>query len=318
VNIAVLEPLAIKKEQMEVYCSRLRKAGHAVTVYETKAADTVELIRRTADNEIVIIANTPYPSAVIEAAPHLRMIAVAFTGIDHVGLDACRKRGITVCNAAGYSTPAVAELAIGLTIALLRSVCSGDADVRGGKTFSSPIGTEIFGKTVGIIGTGAIGLLTAKLFLAFGAKVIAYSRSERAEAAAMGISYLPLTDVLRQADIVSLHVPATAETKRLIGKAELALMKPGALLINTARGAVVDNDALAAALENGTIAGAGIDVFDMEPPIPAEYPLRAAPHTILTPHIAYSTAEAMIRRAEIVFSNVESYLAGTPKNICEL
>jgi len=95
-------------------------------------------------------------------------------------------------------------------------------------------------------------------------------------------------------------------------------MKPGALLINTARGAVVDNDALAAALENGTIAGAGIDVFDMEPPIPAEYPLRAAPHTILTPHIAYSTAEAMIRRAEIVFSNVESYLAGTPKNICEL
>jgi len=318
VKIAILEPLAIKKERMDAYCNDLRTAGHTVTVYETKTTDPAELSARTGDNEIVVIANTPYPAAVIEAAPALKMIAVAFTGIDHVGLAACKEKGITVCNAAGYSTPAVAELAIGLTIQLLRSISQGDADTRKERTFSSPIGTEIAGKTVGIIGTGGIGLLTAKIFLAFGAKVIAYSRSERREAIDMGIRYLPLHNVLQQADIVSLHVPATEATRKMVGKAELARMKSSSVLINVARGAIVDNDALAEALQNGVIAGAGIDVFDMEPPIPADYPLLSAPHTVLTPHIAFSTAEAMVRRAEIVFSNVKAYLAGNPQNVCRL
>lgn len=317
-KIAILEPLAITKARMDAYCERLRTAGHTVTVYDTKTSDPAELLNRTADNEIVVIANTPCPASVIEAAPALSMIAVAFTGIDHVGLEACKKKGITVCNAAGYSTPAVAELAIGLTIQLLRSISIGDTDARSERTFSAPIGTEIYGKTVGIIGTGAIGLLTAKLFLAFGANVIAYSRSERQEAIDLGIQYMPLEDVLRKADIVSLHVPATDATRNMIGKQELSKMKPSAILINVARGAVVDNEALAHALNDHVIAGAGIDVFDMEPPLPKEYPLLHAKNTVLTPHIAFSTAEAMVRRAEIVFSNVESYLSGTPKNVCKL
>lgn len=317
-NIAILEPLAISNERMGSYCNRLRAAGHTVTEYAQKTADPSELLQRTADNEIVVIANTPYPASVIKAAPRLKMIAVAFTGIDHVGLDACKQKGITVCNAAGYSTHAVAELAIGLTINLLRSIPIGDRDARSSRTFSAPIGSEIAGKTVGIIGTGAIGLLTAKLFQAFGAKVIAYSRTEKQKAIDIGISYLPLTDVLRQADIISLHVPATKETRGMIGEAELAMMKHTAVLINVARGAVVDNAALSEALQSGTIAAAGIDVFDMEPPIPADYTLLSAPNTVLTPHIAFSTRESMIRRAEIVFDNIDAYLAGDPRNVCKL
>ena len=229
-KIAVLEPLAISSALMESYCEHLRAAGHTVTVYAEKTADPAELLQRTADNEIIVIANTPYPASVIEAAPNLKMIAVAFTGIDHVGLSACKQKGITVCNAAGYSTHAVAELAIGLTIGCLRSIGIGDTDTRNGRTFSASIGTEIAGKTVGIIGTGAIGLLTAKLFLAFGAKVIAYSRTEKQEAIDLGIAYLPLNEVLKQSDIVSLHVPSNSGTRHLVGAQQFACAKPGLIL----------------------------------------------------------------------------------------
>jgi D-3-phosphoglycerate dehydrogenase len=255
---------------------------------------------------------------VVEGAPNLKFLNVAFTGIDHVGLETCKAKGVTVCNAAGYSTQCVAELALGLAIAALRFIPACDITTRAGGTSVGLRGREIFGKTVGIVGTGAIGTQTARLFLAFGAKVIAYSRTKRPDVEALGVEYRSLEEVVAQSDILSIHTPNNAETKGLISAELIAAMKPTAVLVNVARGAIVDNAALAKALNEGTIAGAGIDVFDMEPPIPENYPLLYAKNTVLTPHVAFATEESMLRRAEIVFRNVDAWLEGKPENVCKL
>lgn len=314
-KITLLEPLGIPASVLKAYAARLEEKGHSFTAFDSKTADPAELIQRTGDSDIAIIANTPYPDEVVAAAPKLKMLDVAFTGLDHVGLDACKTKGVTVCNAAGYSTQCVAELALGLTISCLRNMTACGQAARTGGTGAALRGREICGKTVGIVGTGAIGLKTAQLFLAFGAEVIAYSRSKRPEAESLGLTYVSLEELMERSDIVSLHVPSNGETKGLISKELIGRMKPTAILINVARGAVVDNAALAEALEKKQIAGAGIDVFDMEPPIPGDYPLTKAPNAVLTPHVAFATDESMLRRAEIVFRNIERYLAGAPENV---
>ena len=163
-------------------------------------------------------------------------------------------------------------------------------------------------QTVGIIGTGAIGTATAHLLSAFGAKVIAWSRSERPEVKAMGLKYVSLEELLKESDIVTLHVPLCDETRGLIGKAELELMKPTALLVNTARGPVCDIAAVGRALVDGRIAGAAFDVFEQEPPLPLSHPLFSAPNCLLTPHIAFATEESFAARADIVFGHVDDYL----------
>lgn len=317
-TITLLEPLGIPADVLADYAARLEAKGHTFTSYDTKTADPAELTARTGDSDIAIIANTPYPASVVEAAPQLKLLDVAFTGIDHVGLAACKAKGVTVCNAAGYSTQCVAELAIGLAVGCLRSLPACDAAARSGGVGGPLRGREIAGRTVGIVGTGAIGTKTAQLFLAFGARVIAYSRTEREDVKAMGVGYVPLEQLMRESDIVSLHVPNNAETRGMISRELIARMKPTAIMLNVARGAVMDNAALAEALTAGRIAGAGLDVFDVEPPLPADDPLLHAPHTVLTPHVAFATDESMLRRAEIVFRNVEAYLDGQPENVCQL
>ena len=317
-KISLLEPLGIPEPVLRAHADKLTAAGHTFVSYDSKTADPDELLRRIGDSEAVMIANNPLPAAVIEKAPCMKLLDVAFTGIDHVGLDACKAKGVTVCNAAGYSTQTVAELAVGLAVAALRFVPEGDAAARSGGTSAGLRGREICGRTVGIVGTGAIGAQTARLFLAFGARVIAYSRTKKPELEALGVEYMSLEALMRESDLVSLHVPANGETRGLISRELLAGMKPTAVLINCARGAVVDNAALAEALTEGRLAGAAIDVFDMEPPIPADYPLLHAPHTVLTPHVAFLSDEAMLRRADIVFDNIDAYLSGSPKNVCKL
>lgn len=317
-KITLLEPLGIPASVLAEYQAKLEAAGHTFTAYDAKTADPVELIARTGDSDIAIIANTPYPASVVEAAPNLKMLNVAFTGIDHVGLDACKAKNVMVCNAAGYSTQCVAELALGLAIACLRFLPTCDQVTRTGGTSAGLRGREIGGKTVGIVGTGAIGTMTARMFQAFGAKVIAYSRTVRPEVEAMGVEYVSLEELMERSDIVSIHTPNNAETKGLISKELIARMKPTAIFLNTARGAIVDNAALAQALNEEKIAAAGIDVFDMEPPIPGDYPLVNAKNTVLAPHVAFLTDESMLRRAEIVFQNLDAYLAGKPENVCKL
>ena len=261
-RISLLEPIGVTPELIEELSEPIRKAGHEFIYYPEKTTDPAELIRRSMGCEVVTIANNPYPDQVVLAADQLKMLNVAFTGIDHVGLEACRAKGVQICNAANYSNQTVAELVIGMTIDLLRHMDEAQQRVHGGGTAAGLTGREIMGKTVGIIGTGRIGMITAKLFLAFGAKVIAYSRTEKPEAKALGITYLPLADVMAQSDIVSIHTPNNASTCGLISAEMIALMKPTALLINCARGPIVDSAALAAALNEGRLAGAGVDVFN--------------------------------------------------------
>lgn len=316
-KISLLEPIGIDAELMSELSAPLREKGHEFVFYDNKTTDKDELLRRACDSDIVMIANNPLPDSVIEQCNKLKMLDVAFTGIDHVGQKACKEKDIMICNAAGYSNETVSELAVGMAIAVLRKIADGDKAVRNGGTLASAglMGTELNTKTVGIIGTGRIGIMTAKLFKAFGCKVLGYSRSQKKEAIEAGIEYAELEEVLKSSDIISLHIPSTAETKQFMNKDRIALMKKSAILINCARGAVVDNAALAEALNNGSLAGTAIDVFDMEPPIPADYPLLGAKNTLLTPHVAFASKESMIRRAHIVFDNLYAYIDGKPVNV---
>lgn len=296
-KIVILESLSINKEELEKVSKTLIDKGHELVIYEDKV-DNEELKGRVKDADVLVIANMPLEAEVINAAEKLKFIAVAFTGVDHVDLDACREKGIKVSNAAGYSTNSVAELAFGLMISLLRNIVILDDIVREGGTKSGYAQLDLMGRTLGVLGTGEIGSSVAEIGLAFGCNVIAYSRSENVDLINKGVKYLTLEEVLKESDIVTIHMPLTNDTKSLIDKNSLELMKPTAFLINTARGPIVDNNALAQALEEGLIAGAGIDVFDMEPPIPLDYPLLEAPNTILIPHIGFATEEAMVRRTD--------------------
>ena len=315
-KIALLEPLGVSRELIDELAAPIRAAGHDFVYYDQKTTDPEELKRRSAGCEAVMIANNPYPGAVIDACTDLKMINVAFTGIDHVGHEAARKRNIMICNAANYSNQTVAELVIGMVIALYRKMIPANEAVRRQGTSAGLMGREIAGKTVGIVGTGRIGLMTARLFQAFGAKVIACSRTEKEEAKALGIEYMELGQLMAKSDIVSIHTPNIPSTRGLISREMIGRMKPDAILINCARGPIVDSEALAEALNAGKIAGAGIDVYNVEPPIPDSEPLLHAHNTVLAPHVAFLSEEAMVRRAHIAFENMVAYLNGRPENVC--
>lgn len=313
-KVVILEPLRISDEEFDKLTKPLTDDGHELVIYTDGKSDDETLKARIKDAEILVIANMPLSAEVIDAAEKLQYISVAFTGYDHIDLEKCKEKGIKVSNAAGYSTHSVAELTFGLIISLLRSMIPLEKIVREGGTKDGYRQTDLNGKTLGVLGTGDIGSAVAQLGLAFGCQVIAYNRSVKTELVEQGVEYKSLDEVLKASDIVTLHMPLTDETKNLIDKDKLALMKPSSLLINTAIGPIVDNDALAEALRNGTIAGAGLDRVDMEPPIPADYPLLDAPNTVLAPHVGYATDEAMVRRAKITFNNIVQWKKGQQEN----
>lgn len=316
-KIALLEPLAIRNETLDAFVTKIKTLGHEITVYNDRDPSPEGLRARSQGMDAVIIANTPYREDVLEACPELRYIDVAFTGVDHIDVDCCRKKGIRVSNASGYSDICVAELAFGMMLSLSRYMVQCDQAVRDGKDKTGLVGTELAGKTLGVIGTGKIGTRVISIARAFGMDVIAYSRTVKPELEAMGVKYLPLAEVMAQSDIVTLHIPNNAETKGLISKELIGKMKPSAIFINTARGPIVDSQALADALNAGKLRAAGIDVFEMEPPIPADHPLVTAKNVLLAPHVAFATKEAMERRAEIVFENMLAWLNGEIRNqIC--
>lgn len=314
-KIVIMEPLGIGLEKVQNLMASLQTAGHQVVYYESKELDQEKLLARVRDAEIIMLANQPLSAKIIEGCPKLRMLSVAFTGVDHISLQACRERNIMVCNAAGYSTNAVAELTFGLAIALIRNIVPCDERTRSAGTKDGLVGFELCGKTFGIVGTGAIGTKVAHIAQAFGCRVIAYSRTPKKALQDAGVVYLPLEQLLAQADFVSLHVPLTEATKNLIDAEAIGKMKRSAVLLNTARGGVVDSEALAEALNSGRLAGAGIDVFENEPPILSTHPLCQAKNTVLTPHVAFASREALEVRAEIVFKNIEQWLAGAPQNM---
>lgn len=311
-NIVLLENLGIPASMLEELASPLREAGHRFSAWE-RTDDEAELIRRCKDADVLMLANMPLKASVLRACDHLKFIDVAFTGVDHVDLAAAKEMSVAVSNAAGYSTQAVAELTIGQMISLLRNVAQTEDRCRHAGTKAGLVGRELGACTVGIIGTGAIGQRVAQLCRAFGCQVLGYAPRPKKEAETL-LTYVPLEELLRRSDIVSLHCPLNDSTRGMIDAEQLALMKQGAYLVNMARGPVVDSVALADALNSGHLAGAAIDVFETEPPLAENHPLMEAKNCRVTPHIAFASQESMALRARIVFHSLECWLQGNQIN----
>lgn len=311
-KLVIIEPLGVEKERLLSMAAEQLPKEIEVVYYDTRATDTETLIERGKDADIIAVSNLPLNAEVIDGCKHLKMLSVAFTGVDHIAMGACRRNGVLVSNCAGYSTAAVADLVFGMLICLYRNIPACDGAVRREGTKDGLIGFELEGKKFGVVGTGAIGLRVASIARAFGCEVLAYSRTKKD---IPGITYTDLDTLLSECDIVSLHTPLNDSTHGLIGREKLALMKRNAVLINTSRGPVVDSEALAEALNGERIAGAAVDVFETEPPVRTDHPLLCAKHVIATPHVAFATKEALVKRAVIVFDNIKAWAEGKPQNV---
>jgi D-3-phosphoglycerate dehydrogenase len=311
-KFSILEPIGITSDKYEQLKKEFETLGHELIFFTDRNEDEQELIKRAEDADAIIVSNIPISKNFIDACPKLSMISVAFTGVDHINMEACGERNILVSNAAGFSSEAVAELAIGMIFSLYRKIVSGDASTRACGHRAGFLGTELNGKTIGIVGAGAIGLRVAEIAKVFNCKVIAFSRSKKS---VEGVTFVDKATLLKESDVISLHVPLTSQTKGLFGKEEFKQMKTSAILINTARGPVVDSAALSDALKNGEIAGAAVDVYEKEPPLEQEHILFTAPNLIMLPHMAFATHESFDKRIDIVMENIRLWLQGKPRNI---
>lgn len=307
-KIVAVEPMGISSERAEKLARKYEKKGCKLIVFPDRKEDEATLVERMQGAEVVMVSNIPLGRNVLEKCPDLKFLDVAFTGLDHIDQDYCTQRGIQIRNASGYATQAVAELAVGMMLDVYRKMTLFDAATRSLQGRNNILGRELCGKTVGIVGTGAIGLRTAQLLKVFGCHIIAYSRSQRQEAIDMGIEYTSLEEVMQRSDIISLHTPLTKQTKGLISSEMLALCKTSAIVVNTSRGGVIDNKALADCLNQGRIAAAAIDVYDTEPPLKADNPLLTAKNTLLLPHIAFATRESFDIRIDIILRNLDQYI----------
>ncbi len=311
-KMIILEPLGVAEDKLLSLAEQMLGNELETVYYDERVTDADLLAKRAQDADILVFSNLPCPRKVLEKCARLRLISCAFTGVDHIDMAYCRERGITVCNSAGYSDTAVSELVFGMVLSLYRRIVACNEAARREKDKTGLIGYELEGRKFGVIGLGAIGRRTAMLAKAFGCQVYAYNRSPKQME---GVWMVDMDTLLRECDIVSLHVPLNDTTRGLIGARELGLMKKDAVLINTARGPVVDSEALAEALRAGKLAGAAVDVFETEPPIAVSHPLLQAPNLLATPHVAFATKEALYKRAVIVFENIRKYLAGEPQNV---
>ena len=284
---------------------------------QTSAQDVVARIR---DASIVVSNKVRLPGEILAQAPHLKMIAVAATGTDIVDLPYCREHGIVVSNIRGYAVHTLPEHVFMLMLALRRNLLGWREDVHAGLwrqadqfcLFTRPI-NDLYGSTLGLVGYGTLGNRVRKLAEAFGMQVLV---SEHKGAATTREGHTPFDTVMREADAISLHTPLTPQTRHMIGAREFGLMKPSAILINTARGNLVDEAALIDALTSGRIAGAGFDVLSVEPPREGNPLLELElPNFILTPHVAWSSREAMQTLADQLVDNIEAFVAGAPKNV---
>lgn len=290
-----------------------------VTVYDQTVGQE-EIIRRIGDAEIIIPNKTPITEEVLEACPNVRCICVTATGYNIVDCRAAARRGIPVCNVPGYGTAAVSQFTIGLLLELCHRIGYHDREVHAGRWSKCPTfcfwdtpQTELAGKTMGIIGFGSIGRAVGRIAVALGMKVLAYSRSTCPEGEEIG-EYVELDRLLRESDVVSLHCPLFPETEGIINAAAIEKMKDGVILLNTARGQLVDEGALAAALQSGKVRGAAVDVVSKEPMDP-ENPLLTAPNCIITPHMAWAQGEARQRIIDITADNIRAFLAGAPEHV---
>jgi len=295
---------------------------HAWQDYPATSQD--EVVERLRGATVAITNKVPLRADAIAQLPDLKLVAIAATGTDNVDLAACRERGIAVCNIRDYSLVSVPEHTFALMLAVRRNLMAYARDVAAGRWQQStrfclldhPIG-DLAGSRLGIVGYGALGRRVAEIGRAFGMEIVVSSRSPvSARRDQWRPMQLPLPSLLMTSDVVSLHLPLTDETRHMIGAAELARMKKTAILINTARGGLVDEAALADALTKGVIAGAGFDVLSKEPPVPDNPLLKLdLPNFVLTPHVAWASGGAMQTLADMLVENIDAWAAGSPKNL---
>lgn len=295
----------------------LERFGH-VTCYDRTPIESLA-IQRIGNAEIVIINKTPITESILFACPNIKLICVLATGYNVVDCEAAAVRGIPVCNVPGYGTHSVAQFTFALLLEICNQVGLHNNSVHKGEWSRSPYfcywktpQIELWGKTLGIIGYGSIGRTVGQIGEAMGMKVLKYSRTHHA-----GTDYTSLEELLAQSDIISLHCPLFPETKHLINRERIVRMKDGAILLNTARGPLIDEVAVAEALRSGKIRGAAVDVADSEP-IPESSPLLTAPNCIITPHIAWAPLEARQRILTITAESIHAYLNGTPQNVVNM
>ncbi len=299
----------------------LRQFGE-VTIYQHTETET-EVIQRIGDSEIVLVNKVPITETILDACPNIKLICVQATGYNIVDCKACAARRIPVTNVPTYGTAAVAQFTMALILEMCHrvglhnhSVHQGDWSRADSFCYWLTPQMELVGKTLGIIGFGRIGRAVGNLAKAFGMKVITYNRSESEEGRKIA-EYVDLDTLFTQSDIISLHCPLFPETEKIINSANIAKMKDGAMLVNTARGGLVDEDALVEALESGKLRYAAVDVVSQEP-MKADNPLLKTRKCIITPHIAWAPVESRQRLMDCVESNIRAYLDGNPQNVVNM
>ncbi len=293
----------------------LEKLGE-LEIHGEKAPDEGVLLRRLGKAEFIlnIRAYTKFGRTLLKKCPRLKLISVWGTGLDHIDLEAAGELGVAVSYTPGVAAWSVAEHALALIFSVVRKVPQQDKALREGSWGRVPM-MELRGKTLGVLGLGAIGREVVRLGKALGLRVLAWTFNPSGKLAQeLGAELTSFEEVLGRSDIISLHIRLTPDTRGLLGKRELSLVKEGAVLINTARGPIVDEDALLEALTSGRLAGAGLDVFSEEPLRPG-HPLTELPNTVLTPHCAGVTPEATLAGLMLAVENIESFLKGKPTNL---
>lgn len=319
-KIIILDGLALNPGDLDYSC--FNQFGD-VTIYD-KTDSEAQAIERIGDGEIVLIVNKfPVTESLLAGCPNIKLICVTATGYNIVDCEACRRRGIPVTNVPTYGTAAVAQFTMALLLELCHRIGLHNHSVHQGDWMKSENfcywltpQMELAGKTIGIIGFGRIGQAVAKLCRAFDMKVLAFSRTEYPQFSDW-VEYVNLDTLLERSDIVSLHCPLFPETEKIINAQSITKMKDGALLINTSRGGLVDEEALVQALESGKLRGAAVDVVSAEP-MKEDNPLLKTRKCIITPHIAWAPVESRQRLLNTVVENIRAYLEGTPQNVVNL
>ncbi len=318
-KIVILDGNALNPGDLSYDC--INQFGD-VTLYERTDSEA-ETIARIGDSEIVLVNKVPITENILAACPNIKLICVQATGYNIVDCDACAKRNIPVTNVPTYGTAAVAQFTMALMLEICHNIGLHNESVHQGDWSKAPTfcywlspQMELAGKTLGIIGFGRIGQAVATLANAFGMRVLAYSRSQ-SEAGKQIAEYVDLDTLLKESDIISLHCPQTPATEKLINASSIAKMKDGAILINTSRGGLVDEPALAEALNSGKLRHAAVDVVSQEP-MKADNPLLCAKNCIITPHIAWAPVESRQRLLNCVVENIRAFLKGAPQNVVNL
>lgn len=315
VSIAVLDDYQNVALKMADWSAIQRE--HHVKIFNVHLGTDEDVLAKTlAEFDVICVMRerTPFAASLIAKLPKLRLIVT--TGHYNASIDAaaCKARGVTFCGA-GSSGQATSELAFGLLLALARSIHSEAQNMRAGVPWQTTVGTDIKGKTLGIIGLGRLGGHMARFGKVFGMNIIAWSQNLTAEKAAEGgAELLSKDDLLKRSDFISVHTRLSDRTLGLIGAREIALMKPTAFIINTSRGPIIDEAAMLAALREGRIGGVGLDTYDIEP-LPVDHPLRREPRALLTPHLGYVTQDTYRSFYSGTVAAVEAFLAGKPINV---